>query len=137
MPIVGVGVDLIDAPRIARLVSRNEDIFRSRILGERERAEISPTVDMEKRVHSYACSIAAKEAFLKALGTGLTKGMRWSDIEILNHSSRTPQLAISGEAARVLALLEGNYVQVSVCSRRTHALAIVMLTRNEAARPSL
>jgi len=129
MPVVGVGIDLVDWHRVERLISRNEDIFRQRILGERERMEISSTSVKRIRIRSYASLIAAKEALLKALGTGLARGMRWPDIEVLERTGSTPRLAVSGETGRVLAGFEADDVQLSLSSVSSQAMALVVLSR--------
>jgi holo-[acyl-carrier protein] synthase len=129
MPVVGVGIDLVDWHRVERLISRNEDIFRQRILGERERMEISSTSVKRIRIRAYASLIAAKEALLKALGTGLARGMRWPDIEVLERTGSTPRLAVSGETGRVLAGFEADDVQLSLSSVSSQAMALVVLSR--------
>jgi len=129
MTVVGVGIDLVDLQRVERLIARHEDIFRQRILGERERIEIPSTSAKSVRVRAYACLIAAKEALLKALGTGLAAGMRWSDVEVLGHKCPTPRLTVSGETGRVLAGLEAADVQLALSSVRSQAMALVILSR--------
>jgi holo-[acyl-carrier protein] synthase len=127
MPVLGLGMDLVETSRVERLVSRDEDIFRSRILGSSERSEIPLTGAKSRRCRKYACSIAAKEAFLKALGTGLMPGMRWSDIELVEHDG--PTLAVTGQAASVIENLQADKIHVSLSAPGSHVQAVVILTR--------
>jgi holo-[acyl-carrier protein] synthase len=129
MPVVGVGIDLVDSQRVERLISRHEEIFRQRILGATERLEIPATSAKSVRVLAYACLIAAKEALLKALGTGLATGMRWPDIEVLGRTGPTPRLAVSGETGRVLAGSEADEIHLSLSSMSSQAMALVVLSR--------
>jgi holo-[acyl-carrier protein] synthase len=129
MPVLGVGIDLVDAQRVERLISRNEDIFRQRVLGERERMEIPPTSAKSVRVLAYAYSIAAKEALLKALGTGLAAGMRWPDIQVSERTGPAPRLAVSGETERVLAGFKADDIHLSLSSVSSQAMALVVLSR--------
>ena len=134
-------MDLVDTKRIERLISRNEDIFRARMLGERERLEIPSSGNSKHRVRAYAESIAAKEAFLKALGTGLTVGMRWPDIEVVGRESASPRLAIHGLAERKLSQIDADSMELTLTSTTSnstaHAMAIVLLTRSEPEQNSL
>ena len=142
MAIFGIGADLVDSKRVERLISRNEDIFRSRILGAAEQSEITSASAKPRRVIAYARCIAAKEAFLKALGTGLTHGMRWPDIEILKGHSHSPRLAVSGGVARALEATASNTIHLSLASVRaaslnSQVLAVVTLSRIDAPEISL
>lgn len=129
MAVVGVGIDLVDLQRVERLISQHEEIFRQRILGEIERGEIPLGCARNVRVRAYACLIAAKEAMLKALGTGLAAGMRWPDVEVLGRTGPTPRLAVSGEAGRVLAGFGADDVYLSLSSVSSQAMALVIVSR--------
>jgi holo-[acyl-carrier protein] synthase len=142
MAIFGIGADLVDSPRVERLISRNEDIFRSRILGASERSEIPSDSAKPSRVLAYARSIAAKEAFLKALGTGFTQGMRWPDIEIVEGRSHAPRIALSGVVAQAFDDTQANRIHLSLssvgaASRSSQVLAIVTLSCTDAPETSL
>jgi holo-[acyl-carrier protein] synthase len=99
---VSVGVDIVDVPRIARLMQR--DGAARRLLTEAETAycTTSPGAPAE---HA-AARFAAKEAVLKAFGTGLVDGLRWVDIEVANDASGRPSIRLHG-AARSLAARRG------------------------------
>ncbi len=142
MPLLGLGADLVDSQRVERLISQRENIFRSRILGCEEQSEISPQMAASRRVLAYAFSISAKEAFLKALGTGLAPGMRWPEIQMVDRHGHNPRLSISGGAARALRALGSCTAHLSLsCVRVTplgsHALAVVVLSSFDGSESSL
>lgn len=101
--IIGVGVDLVDARRIEKLIKGFGDQFLQRVFTEKERA-YAQTSSHPLRV--YANRFAAKEAAVKALGTGMREGIGWQDIETLRVPSGPPQLYFYGKAhEKLLSLL--------------------------------
>ncbi len=76
---------------------------------------------------SYAARFAAKEAFLKAIKTGLRSAINWQDIEIHNDENGTPHLEIKGQAKEVLRKLEVTKVHLSISHTAKHAVAVVIL----------
>ena len=93
--ILGIGSDLCDIGRIARVLERFGERFTHRIFTEGERARS----DRRKaRPASYARRFAAKEACAKALGTGLSRGVFWRDMEVVNLPGGRPTLRLSGGA---------------------------------------
>lgn len=99
MEIIAHGVDVVSIERIAILLEAHGDRFRARVFTEVEQryAESSPI----RRAERYAVRFAAKEATLKALGTGLRGGIHWTDIEVVSSHVGAPQLVLRGEAASV------------------------------------
>jgi holo-[acyl-carrier protein] synthase len=100
--ILGIGSDITDVRRIARVIERHGDRFLDRIFtpAERRRAE-----SRKNRVETYAKRFAAKEACAKALGTGLRAGVWWRDMGVTNLSSGRPTMQLTGGAlARLKAL---------------------------------
>ncbi len=93
--IIGIGSDLCDIRRIERSIKRFGDRFTHRIFTEGERARSDRRA---ARAPSYARRFAAKEACAKALGTGLSHGVFWRDMEIVNLSSGQPTLRLTGGA---------------------------------------
>ena len=100
--IIGIGSDLCDIRRIARTLERHGDRFTHRVFtdGERERCDRRAA-----RAEGYARRFAAKEACAKALGTGLSGGVFWRDMEVVNLPSGQPTLRLVGGAAERLAAL--------------------------------
>lgn len=100
--IVGLGSDFTDARRIARTIERYGDRFLDRVFTPVERAKADRRA---RRVETYAKRFAAKEACAKALGTGLSHGVFWRDMGVVNLPTGQPTLALTGGAARRLAAL--------------------------------
>jgi len=100
--ILGIGSDLCDIRRIARTLERHGDRFTHRVFtdGERARCDVRAS-----RAEGYARRFAAKEACAKALGTGLSAGVFWRDMEVVNLPSGQPTLRLTGGAAARLAEL--------------------------------
>src|SRR5690348_17515867 len=97
--ILGIGSDITDARRIAKVLERHGDRFIDRIFTatERERAE-----RRANRVETYAKRFAAKEACAKALGTGFRGGVFWRDMGVVNLPSGRPTMRLTGGALRRL-----------------------------------
>jgi holo-[acyl-carrier protein] synthase len=93
--ILGIGSDLIDCRRIEASINRFGDRFLNRVFTAQERLRINQRVE---RAAGYASLFAMKEAILKALGTGLAKGIAWHDIEIFREPQQAPHAALSGKA---------------------------------------
>ena len=101
--IIGIGVDLVDARRIEKLIENFGEHFLHRIFTEKERAYAQKS---PHPLRVYANRFAAKEAAVKALGTGMREGISWQDIETLRTSSGAPRLYFHGKAReKLLSLL--------------------------------
>jgi holo-[acyl-carrier protein] synthase len=100
--IVGIGSDLCDIRRIERSLERFGDRFTHRVFTEGERARSDRRA---ARAPSYARRFAAKEACSKALGTGLSHGVFWRDMEVVNLPGGRPTLRLTNGAAERLAAL--------------------------------
>ena len=97
--IIGIGSDLIDIRRIEKTLERHGDRFTSRCFTDVERARSDRRAE---RAASYAKRFAAKEACSKALGTGLSKGVFWRDMGVVNLPGGKPTMQLSGGAAQHL-----------------------------------
>jgi holo-[acyl-carrier protein] synthase len=97
--ILGVGNDLIDIRRIEKTLERYGDRFIARVFTDIERKK---SEGRRERAASYAKRFAAKEACAKALGTGLSRGVYWRDMGVVNLPSGRPTLKLTGGAAKVL-----------------------------------
>lgn len=93
--IVGIGVDLVHIARIDSLLNRWGDRFLQRVF---TKGEIQYCRFRKNPVPHFAVRFAAKEAFLKALGSGYSEGARWKDIEVVNHPSGQPALRLHHHA---------------------------------------
>ena len=97
--IIGIGSDLIDIRRIEKTLERFGDRFTQRCFTDIERAKADRRL---RRADTYAKRYAAKEACAKALGTGLSRGVFWREIGVVNLPSGKPTLALAGGAAERL-----------------------------------
>lgn len=98
--IIGIGNDLIDIRRVEKTLERHGERFTNRIFTEIEQAKSDRRL---KRAESYAKRFAAKEACSKALGTGLSRGVFWRDMGVVNLPGGKPTMALTGGAAQRLA----------------------------------
>ena len=123
--IVGLGTDIVEVDRIARLIDRHGVSFTHRVFTEKERAYC----DRHKNAaQNYAGRWAAKEAAMKALGTGFVPPVGWHDFEVLPERSGAPTMAVTGGAAGVLKGRGGSGVLVTISHCRAYATATVILT---------
>ena len=97
--ILGLGNDLIDIRRIEKALERYGERFTNRLFTEVERAKSDRR---HQRAASYAKRFAAKEACSKALGTGISRGVYWRDMGVVNQPSGRPTMALTGGAAKIL-----------------------------------
>ena len=104
--IIGIGSDLIDITRVAKVIERHGDRFLDRIFTDAERARAERRAKSEKMVvATYAKRFAAKEACSKALGTGIRRGVWWRDMGVVNLPGGRPTMQLTGGAlARLQAL---------------------------------
>lgn len=100
--ILGLGNDLIDIRRIEQAIERYGERFLNRIFTDVERAKSDGRAN---RAASYAKRFAAKEACSKALGTGLSQGVFWRDMGVVNLPSGRPTMVLTGTAAKHLRQL--------------------------------
>jgi holo-[acyl-carrier protein] synthase len=99
MSIVSLGLDLTQIERLAEAETRRGERFLERIFTARERAYCERRA-ARRHVH-YAGRFAVKEAVMKALGTGWTRGVRWVDIEVVRSPGSAPELLLHGETAAI------------------------------------
>lgn len=122
--IVGMGTDLAEVDRIQRSFVRYGDRFLSRVYTPRE-------IAYSMRKHNYAERLAgrfaAKEAGMKAVGTGWRRGVGWQDFEVVNEPGGRPTLHLSGAAAQVAKELGSRRVSLSITHTATLAMAVVIL----------
>jgi len=100
--IVGTGIDIAEVPRIREVIERHGQRFLQRVFTE---GEIQYCESKANRVERYAARFAAKEAGMKALGTGWNHGVRWRDIEVARKPGGRPTLLLHGKAAEFAAKL--------------------------------
>ncbi len=101
MLVLGHGVDLTDVERIERMLQEHPDRFVERVftMGERAYADAGGV----RRAERYAARFAAKEAVMKALGTGWRSGIAWTDAEVVHGADGAPRLRVHGRLAEIAA----------------------------------
>ena len=115
--IIGIGSDLIDITRVAKVIERHGERFLDRIFTDAERAKAMRRANNEKMVvATYAKRFAAKEACSKALGTGIRRGVWWKDMGVVNLTGGRPSMRLTGGAlARLQELTpEGMQAQIDL-----------------------
>lgn len=122
--IIGIGTDVAQIARFDTAVARHGDRFAERLLGEAERERladhVSPGAYLAKR-------FAAKEAFVKALGVGLRRGMRWTEIQVVNDALGRPSLVLGGKARELANAAGVKAIHLSLSDEAEVALAMVVL----------
>src|SRR5690242_5091031 len=122
--ILGTGVDLAEVARIRDAVERYGEGFIGRIFTP---AEIAYVERKANRYERYAARFAAKEAGMKAIGTGWKRGVRWQDFEVANLPSGKPTLRLHGVAAKVAERLGVRNVSLSLTHTAEFGMAHVIL----------
>ncbi|AFM39796.1 holo-(acyl-carrier-protein) synthase [Desulfosporosinus acidiphilus SJ4] len=115
------GVDIIEIERVAAALARQPGLAE-RLFTRRELESLSG-----RGMQSYAARFAAKEAVLKAMGTGL-RGMSWHDVEIITSQSGEPLVLLSSQAEIQLKERGGSQVRVSLSHNQTQAIAFAILS---------
>ena len=122
--ISGIGTDLAEVPRIRASIERFGTRFTERVFTP---AEIAYAESKANRYERYAARFAAKEAGMKALGTGWRGGIRWHDFEVSNLPSGRPTLLLHGVAAEIARRHEVRNVVLSLTHTAEMAMAVVIL----------
>jgi holo-[acyl-carrier protein] synthase len=124
--ITGTGIDVIEVDRIQRALERP-------LTGARFRARVFTDTEVgycesrgRGRYQSYAARFAAKEAVMKALGTGWNRNAGWREIEVVRERGRPPGIKLTGKAERFAQLREIVTFHVSITHTATHAIAHVI-----------
>ncbi len=120
MEIVAHGIDLVDCPRIEKMVADHGERFLERVFTDKERAYAE---GKKNTVEKYAGRFAAKEAILKLMGTGWRGKIAWTDIEVVNNPSGQPEIKLSGEVEKIAARLKIKHISVSITHTANFAIA--------------
>jgi holo-[acyl-carrier protein] synthase len=122
--IVGSGIDLVEIGRVQRSIDRYGQRFLDRVYTAAEQAYC---LRKRKSAESFAARFAAKEAGAKALGTGISHGVNWLEIEVARESGGRPTLQFHGRAAEFAARLGARHAALSVTHTAELAMASVVL----------
>jgi holo-[acyl-carrier protein] synthase len=123
MKVVGIGTDIIECLRIAQMIERHGDLFINRVFTPHE---IRYCSSRKQATQHYAGRWAAKEAVLKALGTGWRKGISWRDIEVRNDGLGKPVVGLRGGARDLIERNGIHEMLVSISHCRSHAMAYAL-----------
>lgn len=123
MPIVGIGTDICECARIARMIERHGEAFLTKVYTPREIAYCRPH---REQAVSFAGRWAAKEAILKALGTGWARGIEWTNLEVLNEPNGQPLVHLAGRASAVAAERGIAKILISISHTDSHAVAFAV-----------
>ncbi len=121
--IVGTGVDIVETGRIRQALERHGLRFAKRLYTP---DEISYCEKFKNKAERYAARFAAKEAALKALGTGWSGGVRWLDVEVTHRPSGKPELVLSGRAGQLARQLGVTRAEVSISHADQYVVAQVI-----------
>lgn len=122
--IVAIGIDLIEIARVQEVFARRGERFRKRVFTD---SEIEYCERRASKMASYAARFAAKEAAMKALGTGWAEGIAWRDIEIISATSGRPSIELSGRALERMRELGATRAHLSLTHTNDLAMAEVIL----------
>jgi holo-[acyl-carrier protein] synthase len=128
MQIIAHGIDLVDFPRIERMVELHGERFINRVFTPTEQAYAEANKnDIEK----LAGRFAAKEAVLKLIGTGWRGKIAWTDIEVVNNAMGQPEVKLDGEVKRIAQSLGIGQISISITHTANFAMAsAVALTQS-------
>ncbi|HLS89342.1 MAG TPA: holo-ACP synthase [Sphingobacteriaceae bacterium] len=129
--ILGLGIDMVDVGRVEQAHGRKGAAFLNRLFTPGEQAAAG---DGPHRYRRLAARLAAKEALVKALGTGLRDG-RWLDAEVVNDPLGKPSLRVTGGLARRLQAMGVTGVHLSLTHENHYAAAVVVLTGAPGGKP--
>ena len=127
MTVLGIGTDIIECLRVAKMIERHGELFLTRVYTTHE---IEYCTARKAATQHYAGRFAAKEAVLKALGTGWTRGIHWRDIEVRNEMGGRPRIVLAGAARELADKLGIAEMHISISHCRTHATAYALAVGN-------
>lgn len=118
--VIGIGTDIVECQRIANMIEKHDDLFKQRVFTA---AEIEYCSLRKAAVQHFAGRWAAKEAALKAIGTGWAKGIQWTDIEIVNEVGGKPTIELH-QAGLAVARERGiQQILISISHCQSYAVA--------------
>jgi holo-[acyl-carrier protein] synthase len=121
--IVGMGIDIAEVKRIGVVIESQKERFLRRVF---TLDEVAYCEQFKNRYERYAGRFAVKEAAMKALGTGWSRGVRWVDLEVVRERSGRPTLALKGEAKKIADTLGVKNIAVSITHTAEQAIAQVI-----------
>src|SRR5437762_5390376 len=133
MRVNGIGVDLVNIPRMRDVIDRWQDRFLRRVFTE---AEIAYCRARRDPVPHFAARFAAKEAGLKALGTGLRFGIHWRELEVVRERGQAPTLVLRGRSHEIGRARGGSRMLLALTHDGDYAMAQALLIGDEITAPT-
>src|SRR3954447_24889162 len=127
MHILGIGTDIVECLRIRRMIERHGELFLTRVFTERELRYCQRS---RHATEHFAGRWAAKEAVLKCLGTGWSKGLCWTDIEVSNDPSGQPRIELHAATGDYADKLGVGTILISLSHCRAYATAYAIALRS-------
>jgi holo-[acyl-carrier protein] synthase len=121
--IVGMGIDLAEVGRIREVIEAQREKFLRRVY---TLDEVAYCEKFKNKYERYAGRFAVKEAAMKALGTGWSRGVRWADVEVVRMPSGRPTLLLKGEAKKIADAMGVKNIAVSITHTGEQAMAQVI-----------
>src|SRR6516225_3241550 len=121
--IIGMGIDVAEVGRIRDVIESQTERFVRRVYTQ---AEAAYCEQFKNKYERYAGRFAAKEAAMKALGTGWSRGVRWVDVEVVRHRGGRPTLELKGEARKIADRLGVKCIALSMTHTVEQAIAQVI-----------
>jgi holo-[acyl-carrier protein] synthase len=121
--IVGLGIDIAEVARVKAAIERHGETFLRRVYTPKEREHCER---FKNKFERYAGRFAAKEAAMKALGTGWSRGVRWVDVEVVREKGGKPTIKLAGEAANVAERMGVRNIALSITHTSEQAFAQVI-----------
>jgi len=121
--IVGMGIDIAEVKRIEAVIQSQRDRFLQRVYTP---GEIAYCEQFKNKFERYAGRFAAKEAAMKALGTGWSRGVRWVDVEVVRQRGGRPTISLKGEARKIADSLGVKHSALSITHTAEQAIAQVI-----------
>lgn len=128
MNIVGIGTDIVECLKIAKMIERHGELFLARVFTPHEMEFCS---SRKAATQHYTSNWAAKEAVLKALGTVLGPATHWRDIEVRQEPGAQPKIRLGGRARELCEQKQVCQILVSISHCRTHATAYALALGND------
>lgn len=123
-PILGIGTEIVECPRIGRMIEQHGELFLWRVYTERE---IRHCQTRRRTLEHFAAHWAAKEAIFKALGTGWHRGLCWTDLEIRLRGDGPPRVRVRGGVRDLVVHRGASDILLSLSHCRTYATAYALV----------
>ena len=123
MEILGIGTDIIECPRIGKMIEQHGELFLRRVYTDRE---IRYCQARKHAIEHFAGRWAAKEAILKAIGSGWSRGIAWTDLEVRNMTGGQPKVLVCGVAKDITLERGIGDILISISHCRTYATAYAL-----------